>query len=313
METTNKTEAIKKIDWQEIPSCNEIKEVQMIHKGWSGEAKYQLTYNNGEKRLLRVSSAKEVDRKQKEFALMKELFDLGISIPQPISLEVSAKEHQVLMLLAWCEGEDAEKVLPTLSLSEQYRQGICSGRILKKIHSLAAPAATEEWGLRFNQKVERNIKRYLECEFYFPRDNQMLTYLKDNRQLLKGRPQCFQHGDYHTGNMVVSEAGILSVIDFNRWDYGDPWEEFNRIVWSAKVSPHFATGQLHGYFDGTPPHDFFRLLAFYIASNTLSSIPWALSFGQAETEVMLEQSQDVLDWFDGMENPVPNWYFKETL
>lgn len=31
-------------------------------------------------------------------------------------------------------------------------------------------------------------------------------------------------------------------------------------------SPHFATGQLNGYFGGRPPEKFFRLLAFYMAS-----------------------------------------------
>jgi|GEM_PF-4231484 len=59
--------------------------------------------------------------------------------------------------------------------------------------------------------------------------------------------------------------------DFDRYDFGDPWEEFNRIVWSAAASPHFATGQLRGYFSDKPPQEFFKLLAFYIASNTISS------------------------------------------
>jgi len=40
----------------------------------------------------------------------------------------------------------------------------------------------------------------------------------------------------------------------------------------------FASGQLHGYFDGEPPADFFKLLAFYITENTLASISWAISF-----------------------------------
>jgi serine/threonine-protein kinase len=58
--------------------------------------------------------------------------------------------------------------------------------------------------------------------------------------------------------MIVSPEGELRIIDFNRSDDGDPWEEFNRIVWSAAVCPHFATGQIHGYFDGNPPDEFFN-------------------------------------------------------
>ena len=85
------------------------------------------------------------------------------------------------------------------------------------------------------------IKNYNDCGIKLEGDDQIIAYIEANRHLLKGRPQCFQHGDYHVGNMIISPDGELSIIDFNRNDYGDPWEEFNRIVWSAAVSPPFAT------------------------------------------------------------------------
>ncbi|BBB90420.1 MAG TPA: GNAT family N-acetyltransferase [Methylomusa anaerophila] len=34
----------------------------------------------------------------------------------------------------------------------------------------------------------------------------------------------------------------MRIIDFDRYDFGDPREEFNRIVWCATASPYFATG-----------------------------------------------------------------------
>jgi serine/threonine-protein kinase len=108
--------------------------------------------------------------------------------------------------------------------------------------------------------------------------------------------------------MMIENRQSLRIIDFDRYDFGDPWEEFNRIVWSAAASPVFATGQLQGYFGGDPPLLFFRLLAFYIASNTLSSIYWAVPFGTSDLDTMMQQSQDVLEWFDQMRNPVPIWY-----
>lgn len=54
---------------------------------------------------------------------------------------------------------------------------------------------------------------------------------------------------------------------------------------------------------------FFKLLAFYISSNTLSSIYWALDHSDLDT--MMQQSQDVLAWFDNMQNPIPTWYLKD--
>lgn len=126
--------------------------------------------------------------------------------------------------------------------------------------------------------------------------------------MFKGRPQSFQHGDYHIGNMMVDETGELVIIDFDRFDFGDPWEEFNRIVWCAQAAPRFAAGIIDGYFDKRPPMQFWQCLAFYIGSNTLSSIYWGAELGQRDLDVMLHQARDVLLWYDGFSAVVPSWY-----
>ena len=103
-------------------------------------------------------------------------------------------------------------------------------------------------------------------------------------------------------------GGRLVVIDFDRFDFGDPWEEFNRIVWCAQASPRFAAGMVDGYFDGRVPEEFWRLLALYIVGNQLSSVAWAIPYGREQVDVMLRQARDVLDWYDGMRRIVPRWY-----
>jgi len=203
--------------------------------------------------------------------------------------------------------QDLEAVLPLLSETEQYALGLKSGEAIKKMHTIPAPDTKEDWATCFNRKTDIKIQKYHECRLRFNGDTHILRYIEENRHLLKNRPQCFQHGDFHVGNMML-ENGKLIIIDFDRYDFGDPWEEFNRIVWSAEVSPYFATGQLRGYFGGDPPLEFFKLLAFYISSNTLSSIYWAIPFGQSDIDTMMKQSQNVLEWYDNMNNPIPTWY-----
>ncbi len=176
------------------------------------------------------------------------------------------------------------------------------------MHDIPAPAKQEDWDIRFNRKIDLKIKEYKNCGVQMKGADAFMDYIESHRHLLENRPQTFQHGDYHTGNMVISSEGKLSIIDFNRNDYGDPWEEFNRIVWSAEASPIFATGQLHGYFNGEPSDTFFQMLALYISSNTLSSIPWAIPFGEKQVHIMQRQVEDVLHWFDAMNNPIPTWY-----
>jgi aminoglycoside phosphotransferase (APT) family kinase protein len=282
-----------------------------ITKGWSDDKKYYIETSTGKRLLLRVMSFCEYDRKRAEFAVMQQLAALGVPMSQPVGFGTCNKGTSVYMLLTWCDGEDAEVILPLMTKTEQYVLGIRSGEILRTIHSVPAPGDQEEWSSRFGRKIDIKIRKYRDCGIRFDGDDHLIDYIGGNRHLLIDRPQCYQHGDYHVGNMVISPERTLSIIDFNRADFGDPWEEFNRIVFSASVSQHFATGQLNGYFGGRPPVEFFRLLAFYIASNTLSSIYWAIPFGQSEINTMLQQSQDVLMWFASMNNPVPTWYLKD--
>ena len=67
---------------------------------------------------------------------------------------------------------------------------------------------------------------------------------------------------------------------------------------------------VNGYFDGDVPLEFWKLLALYISSNTLSSVYWAIPFGQDEVDTMLNQAKEVLSWYDNMRNPIPTWYFE---
>lgn len=287
---------------------------ELINKGWSGDKKYCVTDENGERYLLRVSDISQYDAKQHEFNMMNEVASLGVPMCEPI--EFGTCEDGVYSIQSWIDGVNAEEVMTTLSDTEQYAYGLEAGRILRKIHSIPAPetnansVGVEDWETRFNRKMDIKIKRYNECPIKCEGGEAFIQYINENRHLLKDRPQVYQHGDYHIGNMMIDTIGQLRIIDFNRNDYGDPWEEFNRIVWCGQKAPLFAAGRVNGYFEGEVPLEFWKLLALYISSNTLSSIYWAVPFGQDEISTMLNQAKEVLSWYDNMRNPIPTWYFK---
>ena len=280
-----------------------------INKGWSGDQKYRAVTRDGSVYLLRVSVPERAERKQREFAQMQRVAALGIPMCQPI--EFGTCDEGVYSLQSFIEGQDAEQYIPTLPVQQQYAYGYEAGKILSRIHTIPAPDGVPEWETRFNAKIDRKIAMYRDCPLKYDVDKPMLDYIAVNRHLLSGRPQSYQHGDYHIGNMMVDTDGRLVIIDFDRDDYGDPWEEFNRIVWCAGASPMFASGMVDGYFGGTVPMDFWRLLALYICSNTLSSLPWAIPFGEGEITTMRNQQAEVLAWYDNMKNVVPTWYISE--
>ena len=282
--------------------------VEPITKGWSEDKKYCVTTEEGTKYLLRITPISRYETRKSLFAMLERV--AALDIPMCVPVEFGTCDNGVYSLQRWIDGEDLEAVLPLLSETEQYVLGFKSGEIARKMHTIPAPKTQEDWASRFNRKTDMKIQKYHECGLRFEGDDYVIAYIERNRHLLENRPQCFQHGDYHVGNMML-ESGELKIIDFDRYDFGDPWEEFNRIVWSATASPHFATGQLRGYFGGEPPLEFFKLLAFYIASNTLSSIYWAVPYGPSDLDTMMKQAQDVLTWFDNMKNPVPTWYLKD--
>ncbi len=281
---------------------------EQIDKGWSSDKKYCVTDENGKQYLLRVSDIAQYNAKQFEFNMMKQVDSLGVPMCRPI--EFGTCEDGVYSIQSWIDGEDAEQVMLGYSDTEQYAYGLEAGRILRKIHSIPAPVTQQDWETRFSRKMYYKINKYNECPVKCENGQAFINYINENSYLLKDRPQVYQHGDYHIGNMMMDHNGQLYIIDFNRNDYGDPWEEFNRIVWCAQKVPPFASGIVNGYFDDNVPLDFWKLLALYISSNTLSSVYWAIPHGQAEVNIMLNQASEILSWYDTMRNPVPTWYFK---
>lgn len=278
--------------------------VTEIEKGWSGDKKY-CAVKDGTKYLLRISPRKKYKNRKKIHKIMQKLAAEDISMCRPLKIGLCREGAYILQ--SWVDGIDAEENIHNYNEKQQYEFGFQAGKILQKIHTVPAPKNQLDWEIRFNIKMSRKIKNYNECPIKFDGAEYIIDYLNSNRSLLKNRPQCFQHGDYHIGNMMIENDNIV-IIDFDRYDFGDPWEEFNRIVWAAQTSPEFASGMVNGYFDNDVPELFWKLLKLYIGSNTLSSVPWAIPFGEEQINVMLNQSKDVLEWYDNYKLTVPKWY-----
>lgn len=281
-----------------------------IDRGWSGDRKFCAVTEDGTRYLLRISDISRRERKMQEFSRMQQAAGQGISMCMPV--EFGMCEEGVYALHSWIDGEDAGDALQKLPAQTQYALGLDAGRMLKKLHTLPAANDAANWEQFFNAKIDRKLAMYDACPLRYEKDEIILRYLAENRHLLAGRPVTYQHGDYHTGNMMVDNSGKLVIIDFEKDDCGDPWEEFNRIVWSAQAAPAFASGMVDGYFGGEIPREFWDLLALYFCSNALGSLPWAIPFGDKEIQVMLAQGKQILEWYDCMNTTLPSWYKEGT-
>ena len=278
-----------------------------IHKGWSADKKYRAVTSSGETYLLRIGPQERIGRFSSQHLHMQKVAKLGI--PMSLSLEEGICAEGPYLIQSWIEGQDVESMLPDLTEEQQYAYGLEAGRILRRIHSIPAPSeGTKPWDEYFGRKIDRKLKAYGECPLKYDHGEELVEFIQAHRHLLYDRPQTFQHGDYHCGNMMIDKAGQLTIIDFDKWDYGDPWEEFNRIVWCARTSPAFASGRIDGYFDGDVPEEFWQLMALYICNNCIGSLPWAIPYGEQEIQVMRRQCADILSWYDHFSRVIPNWY-----
>lgn len=294
--------------FKDIPNSKDWDVIDLVNKGWSSDVKYHIKTNDNRQLLLRISDISTFDSKKEEYEVMKKLDNCDILMSRPIDFGVCNDNKNVFTLLTWLEGVDAAERLYTLSAKKQYELGYTSGKILRSIHEIPAPANQPDWKERFNKKIDQKIKNYNACVIKIENGDKFIDYINSNRHLLENRVQTFQHGDFHIGNMIINDNNEVGVIDFNRYDYGDPWEEFNRIVWCAETSDHFASGRINGYFEGDVPDEFFKLMALYISSNALSSVPWAIPFGEKEVKIMLDQAQSILGWYDSFNSYIPRWY-----
>lgn len=277
-----------------------------INRGWSADRKYRAVTAAGEVYFLRFSPPEARERRAWEYRHMEQAAALGVPMCDPVAF--GDCPEGVYTLLRWVEGRDAEAALPELPVEVQYAYGLEAGRILRTLHTIPATDGLPDWQTRYGQKLDRKLRGYEECPVKYENGQAFVDFIGKHRHLLAGRPQTWQHGDYHCGNLMIDSAGKLTVIDFDRADCGDPWNEFNRIIWDVRAAPRFACGLLDGYFGGEIPGNFWELLALYLSCNMLSSLPWAIGFGKEETDIAIRNAQRVLEWFDGFQRTVPGWY-----
>lgn len=119
----------------------------------------------------------------------------------------------------------------------------------------------------------------------------------------------YLHGDFHPGNLIYMQDGSIGAIDFNRWEVGDPYEEFCKLEsFGIEISIPYCIGQIDTYFNDDVPQDFWTANAVYAAQASLFFIKWAENFGQADIAGMVRRAKATFENFDDFTVSVPNWY-----
>lgn len=295
------------IELYDIPNFINLRVVKKINKGWSADSKFFIEDYEGNKLLLRISDISEYDNKLKEFEFIKKCNTLKFSISQAIEIGTCNNEKNVYMLLTWVEGQSLNEVLGNFDDYEQYELGLQSGKILKEIHSLETDDKIIVKDKK--NKMLTNLIKYENSTNRVKQDQIAIDFVRSNIGNINVSIPVYKHGDYHVGNLVLTPSNEIGVIDFNRWEYGDRYEEFQRVqAFDVEASIAFSIGKIHGYFGGNPPLEFWNTLAIYVAYTSLYSVVWAEKFGQNDIEGMKKRCINTFYDYDNFNTVIPKWY-----
>lgn len=294
--------------FKDIKGYENWKSIDKLSKGWSNDEKYVVHTATGEMLLLRLSDIELYDAKKKEYEIITKYASLGFLMSRPIDFGVCNNGKNVYMLLTWIEGVDLEEALPTLPEGEQYKLGREAGKILKKIHSLKVDVEDLPTNSKKSKKLLQ-LSRYEESQIRIKDDEIALNYVKQNIDKIWSQAPVYQHGDYHPGNLIYTNEGCIGVIDFNRWEVGDPYEEFYKLEsFGIESSIPYCVGQIEAYFDDNIPEEFWVVLAIYVAHASLYSIKWAKKFSEEEIDGMKERCRRAFENYDEFRRFIPKWY-----
>ena len=238
--------------FEDIKNSSDWQSVDKVSKGWSSDSKYFIKTKEGKMLLLRISDMEQYETKKKEYEIVEKYSKLGFLMSQPIDFGICNNGKNVYMLLTWIEGKDLEEVLSDLTEEQQYQLGRQAGKILKKIHSIDVDINDIPKDTKKSKKLQQ-LSRYEESHVRIDGDEIAIKYVKENIDLIWKEKPVYMHGDYHPGNLIYTDNGLIGVIDFNRWEVGDPYEEFYKLEsFGIENSIPYCIGQIDAYFDELP-------------------------------------------------------------
>jgi len=304
---------------EEIYQYIDVLHIKPINKGYSYDEKYLLTAKTGKQFLVRITKSDDprvLTGRKEMYNLMERLTRYSSLVPRSRACWVSFDTYSCIMIHEYMEGVDGEESLHQYSPYIQYEIGYHAGIELKKLHQLAAPATLPSWYERKKQKHERYCD-VCDQEHLAPEEldlEPVHRYIAENIHLMKEVSQTFQHDDYHPANLIINNGKLTGIIDFNRYDWGDPIHDFYKLAYfSCNISVPFSRGQIDGYFKGDIPQDFWKRYALYNAMSIIPSIVWFSRMASRkefrnELKKAIIYIRTLIDDHQGFAKVIPGWY-----
>ncbi len=249
----------------EIPGW-EIMDAVPVLKGMSSDEKFRVTIADGRCCLLRLSDESQQMRKTAEFQMMETAFEHGIPVSEPYAMGF-LPDGRFYQLTEWLSGRDLEEIMPHAAAEECYSLGRRAALLLKQFHQIPAPDHALPWIDLFRHKIETRYEEARTMPEHCMETARLYRILKDGIGILENRPQCFCHGDYNPGNLILTDT-VLAAVDFNAYNgmFCEPVFEASVILTDQRIRKEFRTGFAESF-----PHDA-KLLEYYAYYQRLAKL-----------------------------------------
>lgn len=243
-----------------------------LAEGYSTDLKYVASSRSGDL-LVRISPLSEKEQRIFEFGSIAKLREHGVRCSEPIAFD--SFEEWCFGVYGFIPGTCSLDGITEMTQEQQHAFGCAAGEQLRLIHdALQAPFAVDDFELRGGKYRKHTAEL---AALGLPLSGHRLAhhYVTRNLHLLKGRPTTFRHGDFHLGNLIADGPNLVGVIDFNRCDWGDPYDDFYKTAYfGAPYSAKYARGVVQAYFGGEPPPEFWPIYNVYVAAVLPADMVW---------------------------------------
>lgn len=166
-----------------------------------------------------------------EFALLKLVFNAGVTVPQPLWLcDDRTVIGRQFFIMRCIDGTAAGHLLARNAAYASHRKGLAErlGKELARIHSIRPPHPELDFlPLTDETPAERRVKQYRafldSCPTAYPALEWGLRWLERHAPVQTTTTLC--HGDYRTGNYMVNENGLTGILDWEFAGWSDPMED----------------------------------------------------------------------------------------
>jgi len=297
---------------KKIPLLNSAISFSQIKKGFSFEEKWKVKIHTSEEFFLKIYDLNRMNHAKLVFTYLEHFYQIGAIVPKPVQLIELPEEKIAIQVVESVNGVDGEEYLHTIPKEQQYTLGYQSGKELWKLHTLSNPNVEQTWEEYRLTKYNKYLDLLNESSISFKEIDYITQFVDEYKYLLKGRPIRLLHDDFHPSNLMFSECNLTAVIDFDRFEWGDPYHDFHKMaLFTKEISIPFAIGQIDGYFKNEPPEEFWIYYALYAAMIIPSDIIWSYKTTPHLIDSMWHRVKSILEDHDNFKQIKPKWYKKE--